>query len=35
MGYFEKQLESDTIYEGRIITVRNDKVELVNGHTTQ
>jgi ADP-ribose pyrophosphatase len=31
MDYTEKQLSSKEIFKGRIITVRHDEVELVNG----
>jgi ADP-ribose pyrophosphatase len=34
MEYTEKTLKSDIIFEGRIITVKNDTVELVNGKTS-
>ena len=33
MSFSEKTLSSDVIYAGRIIRVRNDKVELDNGAT--
>ncbi len=33
MGFYEKTLKSDIIYEGRIMRVRNDTVELQNGQT--
>lgn len=32
MEFFEKQVSSNTVYRGRIINVRQDMVELVNGH---
>ena len=31
MKYSEKQLTTNTVYEGRIVTVKNDTAELVNG----
>ena len=34
MDYNEKTLTSQTLYEGRIITVKRDEVELVNGKTS-
>lgn len=34
MAFFEKTLSSEELYCGRIITVRRDKVELTNGHTS-
>ena len=34
MDYAEKTINSDIVYTGRIITVKNDKVELVNGRTS-
>lgn len=33
MAFYEKPLKSDIIYEGRIMRVRNDTVELQNGKT--
>lgn len=34
MAHFEKQLSSDVKFEGRVITVTYDKVELENGETS-
>ena len=34
MSFFEKTLESQEIYKGKIIRVRRDKVELINGGTS-
>lgn len=34
MGHFEKQLSSETIFEGRVITVTVDRVALENGDTS-
>ena len=34
MAFYEKTLESQEIYNGKIIRVRKDKVELVNGGTS-
>ena len=31
--FFEKRLETETIYSGRIVTLRRDRVELPNGRT--
>ncbi len=33
MAFYEKTVKSDVIYEGRIMRVRNDMVELQNGKT--
>ena len=33
MAFYEKTVKSDVIYEGRIMRVRNDTVELQNGNT--
>ena len=33
MAFYEKTVKSDVIYEGRIMRVRNDTVELQNGKT--
>lgn len=35
MELFEKTLKENTVYSGRIITVRNDEIELPNGKTAQ
>jgi ADP-ribose pyrophosphatase len=32
MEHFEKQITSEIKYSGRIVTVRNDTAELINGH---
>ena len=32
MGHFEKQVEKNIVYTGRIVTVRSDKAELENGN---
>ena len=32
MAFFEKRIKSETIFTGKIISVRNDKVELQNGN---
>jgi len=32
MKYFEKQIETETVYEGKIVYVRNDIAELQNGN---
>ena len=32
MAHTEKTIASQTLFEGRIIEVRKDKVELENGH---
>ena len=32
MEYFEKQVSSDVVFKGRIITVRKDNAELINGN---
>ncbi len=32
MGFFEKQISTKTVYRGRIVTIRNDIAELLNGH---
>ncbi len=34
MAFFEKQLDSTTIYEGAILTLKRDKVELDDGTTS-
>ena len=34
MAHFEKQLESKVVFEGKIIHVRHDKVELEDGRTS-
>ena len=34
MAHFEKRLSSETKFEGRVITVTLDRVELVNGGTS-
>ncbi len=34
MAFYEKTLESQEIYNGKIIRVRRDKVELINGDTS-
>ncbi len=31
MDFFEKQLTSETVYQGKIVNVRSDTVELTNG----
>jgi len=31
MGFFEKQISSETVYTGKIVNVRNDIAELFNG----
>ncbi len=33
MAFFEKQIKSDIKFQGKIVTVRTDEVELVNGHS--
>ncbi len=35
MPHFEKQLSSETLFEGRVITVTLDTVELENGRTSK
>ncbi|NLT13259.1 MAG: NUDIX hydrolase [Clostridiales bacterium] len=32
MEFFEKQISTKTVYQGRIVNVRNDIAELKNGH---
>ena len=34
MSHFEKKLESTLLYEGKILNLRRDKVELEDGRTT-
>ena len=34
MAHFEKRLSSETKFEGRVITVTLDRVELENGGTS-
>ncbi len=34
MAHFEKTLESETLFEGRVFTVTKDKAELENGRVT-
>ncbi|MEM1486067.1 NUDIX hydrolase [Oscillospiraceae bacterium PP1C4] len=34
MAHFEKKLDSTTIYEGKILTLKRDRVELENGSIT-
>lgn len=34
MSHYEKQLDREEIYEGRVFHVVKDKVELENGHTS-
>lgn len=34
MAHFEKQLSSETVFSGRVITVTVDRVELENGDTS-
>ena len=34
MKFFEKQIETKTVYEGKIVYVRNDIAELQNGNKT-
>ena len=34
MDMTEKTLESEIVYDGKIMTVKRDKVELVNGDTS-
>ena len=34
MRHFEKQLSSETIFTGRVISVTRDTVELENGNTS-
>ena len=31
MKFIEKQITTETVYEGRIVTVKNDTAELING----
>ena len=32
MKFFEKQIETETVYEGKIVYVRQDVAELQNGN---
>ncbi len=34
MGHFETKLHSQTIFEGRVVTLTVDRVKLENGHTS-
>lgn len=34
MPYSEEKLSSETIFEGRVFSVTQDEIRLVNGHTT-